>query len=261
LTPVEGSNGFAGQVGSLSMSAIEDDEIKSPSQESDQLTSSAPQSQSRRSGSFGTDLRSRLLAGLSLGPSSLSMSALDSDDDEFADSMLATVSAPRTGGIHATDTTPSSLATETIVGDPDPVAITIKSHPLPSSSTAVPGASTLQHGTELAAQLHANPKLAALRSPGGLTMTPLQTTTRVIDKASISPPILMDPKCSGYFVEPMKWMEFFLEDGQLAGKILCPNKKCGAKLGNYDWAGVCCSCKEWVVPGFCIHRSKVDEIV
>jgi hypothetical protein len=46
----------------------------------------------------------------------------------------------------------------------------------------------------------------------------------------------------------MKWMEFFLEDGQLAGKIICPNKKCGAKLGNYDWAGACCSCKEWVVP-------------
>jgi hypothetical protein len=46
----------------------------------------------------------------------------------------------------------------------------------------------------------------------------------------------------------MKWMEFFLQDGQLAGKIICPNKKCGAKLGNYDWAGVCCNCKEWVVP-------------
>lgn len=46
----------------------------------------------------------------------------------------------------------------------------------------------------------------------------------------------------------MKWMEPFLEDGQLAGKIVCPNKKCGAKLGNYDWAGVCCSCKEWVTP-------------
>jgi dual specificity phosphatase 12 len=79
----------------------------------------------------------------------------------------------------------------------------------------------------------------------------------------------------------MKWMEFFLQDGQLSGKIICPNKKCSAKLGNYDWAGVCCNCKEWVVPvcpkfhsyvdwpaddlfhlkGFCIHRSKVDEIV
>lgn len=46
----------------------------------------------------------------------------------------------------------------------------------------------------------------------------------------------------------MKWMESFLERGQLAGKIVCPNKKCGAKIGNYDWAGVCCGCKEWVTP-------------
>jgi dual specificity phosphatase 12 len=75
-------------------------------------------------------------------------------------------------------------------------------------------------------------------------------------------------------------MEPQLEGGALAGKIVCPNKRCGAKLGNFDWAGVCCSCKEWVVPvsdycndlfvrisglmrskGFCIHRSKVDEVV
>lgn len=43
-------------------------------------------------------------------------------------------------------------------------------------------------------------------------------------------------------------MEPFLEAGELAGKIICPNSKCGAKLGNFDWAGVCCSCKEWVTP-------------
>lgn len=77
----------------------------------------------------------------------------------------------------------------------------------------------------------------------------------------VSPPILANPKCSGYFVEPLKWMEPFLSKGEHAGKIVCPNKKCNAKLGNYDWAGVCCSCKEWVVPGFCIHRSKVDEVM
>ena len=46
----------------------------------------------------------------------------------------------------------------------------------------------------------------------------------------------------------MKWMEPFLENGEMAGRIVCPNKKCGAKLGNYDWAGVRCSCKAWVVP-------------
>ena len=202
LTPVEGSNGLAGQVGLLSMSALEDDEIKSLGSESDPLISSTSQSQSRRSGSFGTDLRSRLLAGLSLTPRSLSMSALDSDDEDSADSTPTTMSTHRTDGTHTTDTTPSSLATETIIGDPDSIPIANKGRPLPASSTAAPGV-TLQHGAELSAQLHSNPKLAALRSPGGLSMTPLQTTTRVIDKASISPPILMNPKCSGHFVEPV----------------------------------------------------------
>jgi hypothetical protein len=51
---------------------------------------------------------------------------------------------------------------------------------------------------------------------------------------------------SGVF--QMKWMEPTLANGELAGKIVCPNKKCGAKIGNFDWAGVCCGCKEWVTP-------------
>lgn len=54
----------------------------------------------------------------------------------------------------------------------------------------------------------------------------------------------------------MKWMDHFLSDGQLAGKIICPNKKCGAKLGNYDWAGQCCGCKEWVTPVRYYHLVK-----
>ncbi|CUA73808.1 hypothetical protein RSOLAG22IIIB_01325 [Rhizoctonia solani] len=118
-----------------------------------------------------------------------------------------------------------------------------------------------QHPSEVYSSLP--PKLAALRRPSvaqafkasGLTgMTPISQTPIA------SPPILYNPKCSGYFVEPLKWMQPFLEKGQLAGKIICPNPKCGAKLGNYDWAGVSCSCKEWVTPGFCIHKSKVDEV-
>ncbi|ORX40074.1 hypothetical protein BD324DRAFT_616140 [Kockovaella imperatae] len=74
------------------------------------------------------------------------------------------------------------------------------------------------------------------------------------------PPILVNPKCSGYFVEPLTWMEPILQKGDISGKIVCPNEKCGVKLGNFDWAGVQCGCKEWVTPGFCIHRSKVDEV-
>ncbi|KAH6906785.1 protein-tyrosine phosphatase-like protein [Coprinopsis sp. MPI-PUGE-AT-0042] len=79
--------------------------------------------------------------------------------------------------------------------------------------------------------------------------------------APVPPPILVNATCSGYFVEPMKWMDSFLDSGETAGKIVCPNKRCGAKLGNYDWAGQCCGCKQWVTPGFCINRSKVDEVV
>ncbi|KAF5379079.1 hypothetical protein D9615_005973 [Tricholomella constricta] len=117
--------------------------------------------------------------------------------------------------------------------------------------------------SELVAELYSNPKLAALRAPPGTPHGAGVGTTQSSSKspAPHSAPILANPKCSGYFVEPMKWMDPFLSTGQLAGKIVCPNTKCGAKLGNYDWAGVCCGCKEWVVPGFCINRSKVDEIV
>ncbi|KAI0676571.1 hypothetical protein C8Q78DRAFT_962476 [Trametes maxima] len=154
---------------------------------------------------------------------------------------------------------------------PAQVTLPPPQRPLTSSSNSY------VHPSDLAAQLSSHPKLAGLRTPSGLTMTPasngppaarsapqspgLANTRNPNYFASMSPPILINPKCSGYFVEPMKWMEPILEQGHMAGKIMCPNKKCNAKLGNYDWAGVCCSCKEWVVPGFCIHRSKVDEVV
>ncbi|KAH9886072.1 hypothetical protein C8Q73DRAFT_658881 [Cubamyces lactineus] len=147
---------------------------------------------------------------------------------------------------------------------------TDKVTPLPSQRPPLSVTSSYVHPSDLAAQLSSHPKLAALRAPSSLTMTPTSSAPQspgILNAkspshfASMSPPILVNPKCSGYFVEPMKWMEPFLEQGHMAGKILCPNKKCNAKLGNYDWAGVCCSCKEWVVPGFCIHRSKVDEVV
>jgi hypothetical protein len=55
----------------------------------------------------------------------------------------------------------------------------------------------------------------------------------------------------------MKWMEPFLADGAVAGKIACPNEKCRAKLGNFDWAGVMCSCHEWVTPvsDYCVESA------
>jgi len=168
-------------------------------------------------------------------------------------------------------TTSEPVVTEADLAPPRPPAkLTQLSNSSTTSSTNGSSGSSYATPSDLAAQLHANPKLAALR--GGLTMSPLVTTpagmsppipmARPIPPAPVqSAPILANAKCSGYFVEPMKWMEPFLASGQLAGKITCPNKSCGAKLGNYDWAGVCCGCKEWVTPGFCISRSKVDEVI
>ena len=43
-------------------------------------------------------------------------------------------------------------------------------------------------------------------------------------------------------------MEPILKNGDISGKIVCPNEKCKAKIGNFDWAGVQCGCKEWVTP-------------
>lgn len=109
------------------------------------------------------------------------------------------------------------------------------------------------------------------------------------------PPLTPSPNCSGYFLQPvssyvshtpctyrnsgrlqMRWMDTVLDEGNLEGKILCPNPKCKAKLGNYDWSGLQCNCC-WVTPvraiffvrdvllkvggqGFCVHKSKVDEV-
>lgn len=75
-----------------------------------------------------------------------------------------------------------------------------------------------------------------------------------------SAPLLCSTSCSSYFVEPLSWMSDQLETGVLGGKLMCPDAKCQAKLGNFDWAGLQCSCGAWVVPAFSIAASKVDEV-
>lgn len=80
---------------------------------------------------------------------------------------------------------------------------------------------------------------------------PLSATTPVAEPghsvSSIATPSLPPPAetsllpshlCSSYYVEPLGWMNDMLETGILAGKIVCPNSKCGAKLGSFDWAGL-----------------------
>ncbi|KAJ3812781.1 hypothetical protein EV368DRAFT_41057 [Lentinula lateritia] len=248
---------------------------------------------SRRSSRLGSDSRPRRPSGLAVtsppltatpkGPTgsrppiprpfgsasksimeTMSMSALDSDDEDDEGNNVMSPGTIKLTNIRrpsgsATPTSPNTFAqVATHIGRRMSNAMLTP----PVDETHISATDTVGHTSsplvspnDFAAQLHANPKLAALRggvSPPSYGTTPL---------GPVSPPILMNPKCSGYFVEPMQWMESFLEAGEIAGKIVCPNKRCGTKLGNYDWAGVRCGCKEWVVPGFCISRSKVDEIV
>jgi hypothetical protein len=58
-----------------------------------------------------------------------------------------------------------------------------------------PSVSGFAHPNSISAQLYANPKLTALRTTG-LPASPTQSPT-----LASAPPILVDSRCSGYFVE------------------------------------------------------------
>jgi dual specificity phosphatase 12 len=72
-----------------------------------------------------------------------------------------------------------------------------------------------------------------------------------------------DPRqpCPHYFLEPLSWMRSELEKGELNGRLNCPNERCGAAVGRYDWKGIRCACGGWVTPGLSLQRARVDEEV
>lgn len=153
----------------------------------------------------------------------------DSSDDEPPKSGSESEIASRTsaatsvsGGTITGNSVLTSPADEKKVPLP-PVATTAQSAPLPSHRASLSVSSSFVHPTDLAAQLASHPKLAALRSPAGLAMTPMSAASggpsparsapqtpgiAAAAKSSNyftpnSPPILANPKCSGYFVEPV----------------------------------------------------------
>jgi dual specificity phosphatase 12 len=76
------------------------------------------------------------------------------------------------------------------------------------------------------------------------------------------PPDGKDPKaCAHVFLHPLSWMKPVLAEGQLDGRLSCPNTKCGANIGKFAWQGMRCSCGGWVTPGFAVTRGKIDEAV
>ncbi|KAI9003104.1 putative dual specificity protein phosphatase, partial [Gaertneriomyces semiglobifer] len=58
-------------------------------------------------------------------------------------------------------------------------------------------------------------------------------------------------ECANIFIEPLSWIEG--KENDTSNKIVCPNPKCGAKLGGYNWSGDQCSCGAWIAPAFSIH--------
>ncbi|KAL2428918.1 hypothetical protein ABEF94_009972 [Exophiala dermatitidis] len=79
------------------------------------------------------------------------------------------------------------------------------------------------------------------------------------------PPAHRDPSsatepCAHIFLHPLSWMKDVLAQGELDGRLACPNPRCGANIGKYAWQGLRCSCGGWVTPGFGVARSKVDEV-
>ena len=71
-----------------------------------------------------------------------------------------------------------------------------------------------------------------------------------------------DPSdCPHFFIEALSWMRPILEEGELDGRLICPNNRCGASIGRYAWQGFKCSCGEWVAPAFSLQNSKVDKVV
>ncbi|KAJ3495287.1 hypothetical protein NLG97_g3502 [Lecanicillium saksenae] len=65
--------------------------------------------------------------------------------------------------------------------------------------------------------------------------------------------------CQHFFIEPLSWMRPELEQGTLNGRLTCPNERCGAAVGRYDWKGFKCSCSAWLTPAFSLQRARVDE--
>ncbi|KAH7312734.1 protein-tyrosine phosphatase-like protein [Stachybotrys elegans] len=75
-----------------------------------------------------------------------------------------------------------------------------------------------------------------------------------------SSPTSPSSACPHHFIEPLSWMRGELEKSALNGRLLCPNARCGAAVGRYDWKGFKCTCGLWVTPAFSLQRARVDDV-
>jgi dual specificity phosphatase 12 len=145
-----------------------------------------------------------LISGVAdLTMSSLSMSALETEDDSGPeDGAAPSPPAPADGQAQAQqEPLPSTHAFEAAARLGRRLSDAVLASPAdmsPPEPTPDASATHFSSTDDIAAQLFANPKLRS-----SMMMSPL--TPLGSPKAHpVSPPILANPKCSGYFVEPVR---------------------------------------------------------
>lgn len=183
--------GGRGLLESLSMSALETEDDADDKSDTDEPTTSSHESSSGSNSSSSTTaalkLPSRRPSGSDVRPfrpSPLSMEGIGRDLSHALEESMTSDTVDLLEGPTHRAPFPSVYAARR-TSSPPPLA-------LPTGGTQYAS------GADLAAQLSSNPKLAALRTAASLSMTSLNGS-----KVSLSPPILVNPKCSGYFVEPV----------------------------------------------------------
>lgn len=126
--------------------------------------------------------------------------------------------------------------------DRSAVSTSPKRHTMPTATR--PNLGVDQGSRSLSSRLP--PQLAALRV--AMPVRPFgHDLNNAIDGSAIDddeatpgaeePPLLPSSACTSYFTEPLSWMRPQLENGDLSGKLMCPNTRCNAKLGTFDWSG------------------------
>lgn len=71
---------------------------------------------------------------------------------------------------------------------------------------------------------------------------------------------LSSVQCGHFFIQPLSWMRPELETQELEGRLDCPNQKCKAHVGRWNWKGLRCSCGVWVTPAFALQKGRVDVL-
>jgi len=83
------------------------------------------------------------------------------------------------------------------------------------------------------------------------------TADNIIPHQPSKPGVLGKDPCTSLFLDCAPWLEETAENDM---KLLCPNPKCKAKLGEITLSGRKCSCGKWVAPAFQVNKGNVDEM-